>query len=221
MLLTVEQLVGSKNELEATTLDLGEVNKFTGSKELNDLLFSSLQNIFTKNGVIDTVTSKKEEVLDYRTRATNRFVLRVDKEQFETKSAIFVTDEHVIKNDKAKEKQHTGKEIEYNILTLIKKYEDMFDIKQLSDQEYRLISILNVIMLTEASFVVFGMEATDMHENLLLMIEDYKENSLNCKLETIIFYENEDNRIAYGGINEFSTHKVKSPNQYEKFYKSV
>lgn len=93
----------------------------------------------------------------------------------------------LLRTIKQKEKQHTGKEIEYNILTLIKKYEDMFDIKQLSDQEYRLISILNVIMLTEASFVVFGMEATDMHENLLLMIEDYKENSLNCKLETIIF----------------------------------
>ncbi|MGF2714294.1 hypothetical protein ACQUY5_18720 [Bacillus cereus] len=223
MLLTVEQLVGNKNELQSTTLDLGTINKFTGSVELNDLLFSSLKNIFTKKGVIDTVTSKQEEVSDYRARATQKFVLRVDKEQFENNSAVFVTEEHVIKNDKANEEygNEYGEEIGNEILSLIDKYRDMFDVKKLSDQEYRLITLLHVILKSKARFVVFGMDAIDIHENLFTMLEDFKESDGDCKLETIIFYEGEHNRIAYGGISEFSTHEVKIPNQYEKFYKSV
>ncbi|MEC2463726.1 hypothetical protein P9X10_02265 [Bacillus cereus] len=223
MLLTVEQLVDKR--VVPTTLDLGAINKFTGSRKLNDLLFSSLLNIFQNEGVLDSSNAKEEEVLSYREKATQNFVLRASKTYFETEPSMFVSADYVFLNDIAKERYERIPEETRNrrMSSLIELYRNTFDKEELSDKEVRLISVLYMIRATDSKAVIFHMDVDYINEDLLTMIEKDME-SFDSNLKTVIFYEDDNNKVVYGGLNEFATREVKIQNSnesYEKFYRSV
>lgn len=226
MKLVVEQLVGDQDALKESELDLGHLNKFTGDEYLNDLLFSSLLGIFIGRGVLNATKANQtveQDIMQFRKEAKDKFVLRADRSYFKSEPALYMVNDEVIMNTKAKanyNKNDAGNNLDFmgNVLLEIK--EEMQD-DWVGFNHHVISSILYMLRVSKAKTVIFGMGFIDSDVDLMSVLQKEAEDP-EKDLETVIFYCKNPNSLVLGGMNEFTTRQVNSKGlnaRYEEFYK--